>query len=249
MPNVGDPAPLFSGVDILTGDPFELAPHKGECVLVAFHGVTWCDPCQFAVPLLQEVWAEYQNQAVRFVVVSVNEDPSPAVLQQMGITMPWLVDPAIATLYEVGGSVPRYFFLDHDLKIAKIQGGLFSSDPEGQKNGVRGAIDECLGPQHRIPFPYWEAVAILIFGGVTVGGSGVVITPGGKPIPVPPGDPLARLTPEKRDVLIGLAIGELAGRVSDAEARKRLERAGLRTAQRALQKLLAATETAVQHAH
>ncbi len=247
MPNVGDPAPLFSGIDILTNTTFSLADHKGKCVLVAFHGVTWCSPCQFAVPLLQEVWTEYgqANLPVQFVVVSVNESPSPAALQQLGITMPWLIDPSIPSLYEVGTSVPKYFFLDPDLKIGKIQSGLFSNDPEGQKDGIREAIEECL--PERPPWlrePYWEAVAILIFGGVIRGGGGVVITPGGKPIPVPPGDPLRRLSADKRDALIGLAASELARRITDPAARRDLERGALETVDAAVKRLLAGARVA-----
>jgi peroxiredoxin len=237
MPNVGDPAPLFSGTDVLTNQTFSLADHGGKCVLVAFHGYTWCGPCTFAAPLLQEVWGEYEQLPVQFVVVSVNENPSPAALQQAGFTMPWLTDPSIPALYEVGAGVPKYFFLDASLTIVRIQSGLFSSDAEGQKAGVRGAIDACLEPSH-LREPYWAAVALLIFGGVIWGGGGVVITPGGKPIPVPPGDPMRHLPVEKRDALIGLAASELARRISDPVSRRDLERSGLKALDAAVKRLL-----------
>jgi peroxiredoxin len=143
--SVGDPAPLFSGTDVLTDAEFSLAEHEDKCVLIAFHGITWCAPCTFAYPLLQEVWEEYSSAGagVQFVVVSVNEEVSAEMLP--GITMPWLTDQSIVELYEAN-SPPKYFFLDQDLKITHIQHGLFSNNPVHQKNGIRQHIDACLPP-------------------------------------------------------------------------------------------------------
>jgi hypothetical protein len=211
-------------------------------VLVAFHGYTWCGPCQFAVPILQEIWAEYQAYIptkVKFVVVSVNESLDPAQLQQAGITIPWLVDKAIPSLYEVGSSVPAYFFIGHDLRITHIQFGLFSSDAAQQKAAVKGLIDACVPDR-----PDWlfgrafMAVATILFG-VTQDGGGFIIKPGGGGGPVPPWDPLRHMAAEKRDVLIGLAISELAQAISDKDAAKELERDGLKTIQSAVKQLLA----------
>jgi hypothetical protein len=73
--------------------------------------------------------------------------------------------------------------------------------------------------------------ALLILGGVTKGGSGVVITPGG-PHPVGPWDPLR---PETREVLKGMALAELAPRlVSDPTLRGRVEEVALDVARQAL---------------
>jgi len=78
------------------------------------------------------------------------------------------------------------------------------------------------------------ARAVLILFGLTSGGPGVVLPPGGSPVLVDPG--WQHLTPQTRDVLLGLAITELAKGVNDLEARQALARAGWdaieRTAQR-----------------
>jgi hypothetical protein len=55
----------------------------------------------------------------------------------------------------------------------------------------------------------WAAVIRILFG-VTNDGGGLGITPGGKPVPIDPWGPLMRLAPAKRDVLLGMAISELA---------------------------------------
>ena len=69
-------------------------------------------------------------------------------------------------------------------------------------------------------------------GGITRGGGGIAILPGGKPVPVPPRDWRSRQTQE---VLGGLALAELAGPlVSDPALRRRTEEIGLEVARRAL---------------
>ncbi|HWE97060.1 MAG TPA: S8 family serine peptidase [Tepidisphaeraceae bacterium] len=69
---------------------------------------------------------------------------------------------------------------------------------------------------------YYAVVQILF--GIIGDGSGVVLPPGGPPRPVDPG--WSHLTPEKRDVLLSLAITELAEGVSDSETRRALGQAG-----------------------
>lgn len=69
---------------------------------------------------------------------------------------------------------------------------------------------------------YARAVQILV--GLAGGGPGVVLPPGGPPVPVDPG--WRDLAPEQRDVLLGLAVTALAEGVDDPEARRALGRAG-----------------------
>ena len=79
------------------------------------------------------------------------------------------------------------------------------------------------------------AIAVSILLGLTSGGPGVVLPPGGPPVPVDPG--WGRLVPEARDVLLGLAVTELAGAVSDLESRRALERAGGEAIERAARQI------------
>jgi peroxiredoxin len=236
---VGDPAPLFSDPDILTGDTFKLADHTGKCVLVAFHGITWCPPCAFAAPILQELWNEeyHNNPKVQFVIISVNERPSAATLQNMGFTIPWLLDPAVPVAYQIGNSVPHYFFLDDTLTIYKIQPGLFCNNHDAQKQAVRESIEECL--QHQPPeidVGHWAAVATILVG-VAEGGGGYILS-GGKIIKIPPGDPPFRhLSAAKKDLLVALSVGELSALIRDPEAQRKIEASALDAAESALRRL------------
>ena len=57
---------------------------------------------------------------------------------------------------------------------------------------------------------------------------------GGGPVPVDPGWDV--LAPEKRDVLLGLAVTQLAEEVDDPETRQALARAGWEAIERAAQR-------------
>ena len=59
------------------------------------------------------------------------------------------------------------------------------------------------------------------------------IRPGGGPVPIGPWDPL-RLSAPKRDVILGLAITELAALASSRTGREEIERAGFSVASKAL---------------
>ena len=71
----------------------------------------------------------------------------------------------------------------------------------------------------------WDRAIVLILFGLIGGGSGVVLPPGGPPVPVDPGVGWQHLTPQMRNVLLGLATAKLAEAVSDPESRRAIQRA------------------------
>jgi subtilisin family serine protease len=79
------------------------------------------------------------------------------------------------------------------------------------------------------------AVSVKILLGLISGGTGVVLPPGGPPVPVDPSWDV--LAPEKRDVLIGLAITQLAEEVDAPETRQALVRAGWEAIERAARRV------------
>ena len=85
-------------------------------------------------------------------------------------------------------------------------------------------------------FPHiWLTLVVWVLFGVVQDGPGVVLPPRGPPRPVDPG-PLD-LTPEQRDVLLGLAITKLAKGANDPETRRVLGRAGWDAIQRTAQRM------------
>jgi hypothetical protein len=80
---------------------------------------------------------------------------------------------------------------------------------------------------------------------VIYGGGGWSWSPGGPPKPVPPRseriEPEA-MAPERRDLLVGLAMLELAGLMSDPAQRKAIERSIAASMSKATEKIAAAIE-------
>jgi subtilisin family serine protease len=82
---------------------------------------------------------------------------------------------------------------------------------------------------------YAYAVSVRILLGLLGDGTGIVLPPGGPPVPVDPG--WAFLPAEKRDVLLGLVITELAEGVTDPQARRSLQQAGREAIERAARQI------------
>jgi len=236
MPDIGDPAPLFTGTDIISGQPFSLSQHQGDVLAVFFSGLTWCPPCQYELPILQELWEEFQLMLfpyfpnVQFVIITSGDDDTnllTSMLQQNGITIPVLSDDPdyeIKQLYDIWG-VPTTYFIDKDLKICGKKIGTTGTE-NGLKNAIRAHIQGC-GAQSSLLGSWdhhWVAVAEILSG----------IIP--RPLPDPP--PELDMSPEKRDLLTGLAISELARNLSDPKVGKDLEIRSLRAAEAGLKKLL-----------
>ena len=109
----------------------------------------------------------------------------------------------------------------------------------GQLNGNETAF--LLTPQNSSPFAHItlpELVAILILGGVIYGGSGLVVLPGGPPIPVGPFRVWETLPADKRDALVGLALDQLAQRIENREARQAIRTAALTAVRGSVDRLI-----------
>jgi hypothetical protein len=101
-----------------------------------------------------------------------------------------------------------------------------------------GQQRSCLLTPAENPFILDYSLVVRILFGVTQGGGGVVLPPGGPPIPIDPRR-WHSLSPAKRDILLGLAVSELATLANDPAVRSQLEQAGIGAMQEALNKLRA----------
>jgi peroxiredoxin len=213
--NIGDAAPDFSGVDVLTGETHSLSDYNGKIVLLIFSGPSWCGPCIFEAPILQDLWEEFSGYNVQFLMVSCFDNESPQsyqnAVENFGFTFPALLNPnqTITGLYQVTG-VPQLYVISKDQVICNLKGGA-GPPADALYQHIHDMLINCGAEEKtslKVDIGKWRAVMTILFG-VTGDGGGFGYTPGGKPIPVGPWDPLRKMSAAKRDMYINLAIAEL----------------------------------------
>ncbi len=140
LPKLGTHAPALSGVTVARGDSLDLHGYHGQVVLVDFWA-TWCPPCVGALPGLERLQREYEDQG--FTVLGVNQEPERVAhvrrfMEMRGLTFPSLVDPGDM---RDGWGVSRYptsFLIGRDGAVRRIYRGPAS---EGR---LRRDIEEAL---------------------------------------------------------------------------------------------------------
>ncbi len=249
--NIGEVAPPITGTDIVNNQSWSLTDHANKKVLLAFSGITWCGPCKIEAPALEAVWQKLHgntNPPFTMAIISGSfsgNDEDPQVLQDaianFGITFPVVPGASYWPAYKVVG-VPTLFCLgwngeSNQHEVCAVHTGASGTTAEIMQN-ILDFLYGCGLSETVIPFlDNWEATFLFLFGGVSTDGGGIGITPGGKPIPVPPWDPMRSLGTAGRDALTGLAVAEMAGQLRDPDSRRRIRLDGLRTAQAAIKRL------------
>lgn len=137
-------------------------------------------------------------------------------------------------------------FLFKDIQVVSIDAltadpyTLWSYANEQGLPAVWTAIWPSIEPEPNYPIPdiarKWKAMAEIIFG-ILGDGGGLIVSPNTKrPLPNPPPEPLRNIS-EKRDVILGLALTEIASLASSSEIRKRIQEAGIDTIKKAIAKM------------
>ena len=254
MPDIGDPAPHFSAVDVITGETHSLSDYAGQVVLLIFSGPSWCPPCQFEAPVLVDLWNDFGGSfatpKVQFLMISCFDNESPqqfkTAVENFGITFPALLNPgqAITEQYEVTG-VPTLFVVNTEQKICNIHVGAAPPADAVREHiynmliGCGAAVPKSL----KLDLSKWAAVMSILFG-VSQDGGGLGITPGGKPIPIDPSGPFMKLSADKKDLLLQLAISEMAKGVKDYKTARGIETTALKGAEAAMRRIMALNELA-----
>jgi len=81
----------------------QVREHKGKVVVVNFFA-TWCTPCIVEIPGLKQLREEFGEDQVRFLGVSVDENPEvlPAFMKRMAFNYPvYLAKPGVARFFAV----------------------------------------------------------------------------------------------------------------------------------------------------
>jgi cytochrome c-type biogenesis protein len=126
------PAPEFELLS-LSGENVQLSDYQGQVVLLNFWA-TWCAPCRFEMPAIQDRFERYSPD---LVVLAVNnnetEQEVSVFIQELGLTFETLMDQGaeVQDLYQIIG-YPSTFFIDHQGMIQEIHIGFMT---EGQLDG------------------------------------------------------------------------------------------------------------------
>ncbi len=123
----GSPAPDFELPDV-AGRPVRLSDYQGQVVVLNFWA-TWCGPCVREMPMFQE----FQDRYPGFVMLGVDEEESPATvqdfLQQMSITYTILLDQQAELARELRVNyLPTTFFIDGKGEIRFRHYGILTED-------------------------------------------------------------------------------------------------------------------------
>ncbi len=123
-------APDFSLVD-LKGKSFSLGDYKGKVVLLDFWA-TWCPPCVWSSPKVDELAAEYKGK--KFQVISISLDMSPDSVARFFDGKEVIPRVALAggspvsNQYRISG-IPAFFLIDQDGYLVRKWGGFSETLP------------------------------------------------------------------------------------------------------------------------
>jgi peroxiredoxin len=127
------PAPDFT-LPGLNGELISLSDHKGNVVLVNIWA-TWCPPCVYEMPSMEELNQQFKNKNFKILAVSIDLSGAKAVapfMKKHNLTFEALIDPAgtIMTSYGVNG-IPQSFIIDKQGNIIKkVVGPIDWATPE-----------------------------------------------------------------------------------------------------------------------
>ncbi|HUJ24414.1 MAG TPA: TlpA family protein disulfide reductase [Myxococcales bacterium] len=158
--NPGDDAPLFAGV---LHDPAEAgmqrvdvaslvgadadADQRKKAVLISFFA-TWCKPCKKEMPLLEQLYEDYQSKGLQIISVAIDKDEATwpeigELVKKNHITYPIVKDRynLIARQY-LGdkAALPSVFILDKDGKVVLVKQGYTDDAAEFLKAEVEKAL-------------------------------------------------------------------------------------------------------------
>jgi peroxiredoxin len=127
-----------------SGENLRLSEMRGEVVMINFWA-SWCAPCRQEMPLLDELYNQYQPMGFTILGVNVEEDPTQAkqMLKDNPVNFPVLFDDksAVSKLYDVV-AMPSTVLVDRDGNVRYLHRGYKPGYEEAYQQQVRALIRE-----------------------------------------------------------------------------------------------------------
>lgn len=146
------PKPLGAGqrapdvqLEMLNGERKTLSDYRGKVVVLDFWA-TWCAPCQFTMPKLEEFYQRHQGKDVEVIGVAVDiAEPNQVrdFVSSRGVTYPIAMDlqSAAKSAYQVT-SLPTILVIDRNGVIAWRMEGY---DPQYTEKQMEAVVQRALG--------------------------------------------------------------------------------------------------------
>ena len=125
------PAPEFS-VPVLSLAPgapearVSLAEHRGKVVFLSFWA-SWCRPCDYELPVLNQFYLEHRGQGVEVLAISTDQDRAAALeymeSRNFALPMLWDGDGRVAAQYQVE-ALPTLVVIGPDGRVRHAERGL-----------------------------------------------------------------------------------------------------------------------------
>ena len=142
-PLKGKQAPAFTLAD-LSGKKVSLSDFAGHPMVVNFWG-TYCGPCKFEMPWLEELSHKYAASGFKVVGITYDSEVgAPTIakdVQKLGVTYPILLsDPKAEKDYLSDSEVlPMSFYVDKTGKVIEVTAGA------GSKDQLEAMVKETVG--------------------------------------------------------------------------------------------------------
>lgn len=111
----------------LDGKTVKLSDFRGKPVLLNFWA-TWCPPCRFEVPFLDQINQSYAAKGLVMLAVDIGEDSTTInnFMMSLNVSLPVLMDTdkKVAKAYSIT-TIPRTFLIDNNGIIRQMVPGAF----------------------------------------------------------------------------------------------------------------------------
>ena len=124
------PAPAFSGIDMLSGQTVSLESYRGKVVFIDFWA-SWCPPCLLSMPAYDKLRSQLGTKQFEIIAINVDEATGDGLdfLIDNPVSYPVLADPEgeIGIPYGIR-SLPVSFLLDKSGMIVRTYRGYQPGD-------------------------------------------------------------------------------------------------------------------------
>jgi len=141
----GKPAPQFN-LPSKDGKTISLAQYKGQVVMINFWA-SWCHPCRDEMPLLENIYKQYNK--LGFVLLGVNVEPDSKAADgfltalKSPVTFPVLYDRDSKVSQEFSvASMPSTVIVDRKGNVRMLHLGYKPGDEQEYMNSIRQLVRE-----------------------------------------------------------------------------------------------------------